>query len=116
MMRKRTIAVAVSVSVLVATVAALPVFAATPRFTGTVGPAFTITMAKKPTKPGKITLVVSDRSTIHNFRLRGPGVNVATSVAATGTRTFRNVTLKKGRYTFVCDPHATSMRGSFTIR
>ena len=113
-MRKRTTAVAVAV--LVATVAALPVLAATPRFTGTVGPAFNISMAKKPTKAGRITLVVSDRSSIHNFRLRGPGVNVATSVAATGTRTFRNVTLKKGRYTFVCDPHATSMRGSFTIR
>jgi plastocyanin len=113
-MRKRTIAVAVAV--LVAVVAALPVLAATPKFTGTVGPGFTIAMAKKPTKPGKITLVVNDKSSIHNFRLRGPGVNVATSVSATGSRTFRNVTLKKGKYTFLCDPHATSMRGSFTIK
>jgi plastocyanin len=113
-MRKRTIAVVVTV--LVATVAALPVLAATPKVNGTVGPGFTISMAKKPTKAGKVTLVVSDKSTIHNFRLKGPGVNVATSVSATGTKTFKNVALKKGKYTFVCDPHATSMKGSFTIK
>jgi plastocyanin len=113
-MRKRTIAVVVAV--LVATVAALPVLAATPKVNGTVGPGFTISMAKKPTKAGKVTLVVSDKSSIHNFRLKGPGVNVATSVSATGTKTFKNVALKKGKYTFVCDPHATSMKGSFTIK
>jgi plastocyanin len=113
-MRKRTIVVAVAA--LVATVAALPVFAATPKFTGTVGPGFTISMAKKPTKAGKITLVVTDRSSAHNFRLKGPGVNVATTVAFTGTKTFKNVALKKGKYTFVCDPHASAMRGSFTIK
>jgi plastocyanin len=113
-MRKRTIAVVVAV--LVAIVAALPVLAATPKFNGTVGPGFTISIAKKPTKAGKITLVVSDKSSIHNFRLRGPGVNVATSISATGTKTFKNVALKKGKYTFVCDPHATSMKGSFTIK
>jgi plastocyanin len=113
-MRKRTIAVVVAV--LVATVAALPVLAATPKFNGTVGPGFTIAMAKKPTKAGKVTLVVSDKSTIHNFRLKGPGVNVATTVAGTGSKTFKNVALKKGKYTFVCDPHATSMKGSFTIK
>ena len=33
-------------------------------------------MAKKPTKAGKYTLVVSDKSSIHNFHLKGPGVNV----------------------------------------
>jgi plastocyanin len=113
-MRKRTVAVVLAV--LVAAVAAVPVVAATPTFKGTVGPGFTISMAKKPTKAGKITLVVSDKSSIHNFHLKGPGVNVKTSVAATGTKTFKNLTLKKGKYTFVCDPHASTMKGSFTIR
>jgi plastocyanin len=70
---------------------------------------------KKPTKAGKYTLVVSDRSSIHNFRLRGPGVNVATRIAATGTKTFK-LTLKKGKYTFLCDPHPTQMNGRFTIK
>jgi plastocyanin len=89
--------------------------AATPTYKGTVGPGFTISMAKKPTKPGKIKLVITDKANSHNFRLKGPGVNVATSVSAVGKKTFV-VTLKKGKYTFLCDPHASSMRGSFTIK
>jgi plastocyanin len=112
--RKRTTAVLLGLAI--AALAALPALAATPKFTGVVGPGFTISMAKKPTKPGKITLVVSDRSNQHNFHLKGPNVNVKTTVAFTGTKTFRNVVLKKGRYTFVCDPHASAMRGSFTVR
>ena len=71
-------------------------------------------MAKKPTKAGKIKLVVADKSGHHNFHLTGPGVNVKTSVGATGTKTF-TVTLKKGTYKFVCDPHASFMKGSFKI-
>jgi plastocyanin len=100
---------------IVAAVVALPVVAATPKIAGTVGPGFTIAIAKKPTKAGKYTLVVSDKSSIHNFHLTGPGVNVKTSVAATGSKTFR-ITLKKGKYTFLCDPHASTMRGTFRIR
>lgn len=111
-MRKRTVATLLAVTV--AAIAALPVLAATPKLAGTVGPGFTISL-KKPTKAGKYVLVVSDKSSIHNFRLKGPGVNVATSVAATGSKTFK-VTLKKGKYTFVCDPHRTTMKGSFTIK
>jgi plastocyanin len=112
--RKRTTAV-LAAALIVCAIAAMPIYAATPKFTGTVGPGFTISMAKKPTKAGKITLVVSDRSSIHNFHLRGPNVNVKTTVPATGTKRF-TVTLKKGKYTFLCDPHPTTMKGSFTIR
>ncbi len=97
-----------------ALVLAVPAVAATPTFKGTVGPGFTITMAKKPTKAGKIKLTVSDKSDFHNFHLSGPGVNVKTSVGFQGTKTF-SVTLKKGTYRFVCDPHATSMKGSFKV-
>jgi len=93
---------------------ALPAGAATPTFKGTVGPGFTIKMASKPTKAGTIKLVVADKSSIHNFHLTGPGVNVKTSVASTGTKTF-TVTLKKGTYKFVCDPHKSFMKGSFTV-
>ena len=67
-MRKRTIAVLLAVAI--GAIAAIPVFAATPKVTGTVGPGFTISM-KKPTKAGKYTLVVSDKSSIHNFISRG---------------------------------------------
>jgi plastocyanin len=112
--RKRTTAV-LAAALIVSAIAALPVLAATPKFNGTVGPGFTISMAKKPTKAGKIKLVVSDKSSIHNFHLKGPGVNVKTTVPGTGSKSF-TVTLKKGKYTFLCDPHPTTMKGSFTIK
>lgn len=101
----------------VATVAALalPAGAATPTVKGTVGPGFTIKLAPKPTKAGTLKLVVSDKSSIHDFHLVGPGVNVKTSVTGTGTKTF-TVKLKKGTYRFVCDPHASAMHGAFTIK
>ena len=104
----------VVLAALAALAVAVPATAATPTYKGTVGPGFTITMAKKPTKAGKVKIVVADKATFHNFHLTGPGVNVKTSVAATGSKTF-NVTLKKGTYRFVCDPHASQMKGSFKV-
>jgi plastocyanin len=112
-MKTRTVITFV-IAAAVAAAFALPAVAATPTYKGTVGPGFTISMAKKPTKAGKIKLTVSDKSSNHNFHLRGPGVNVSTSVSATGTKSF-TVTLKKGNYTFVCDPHASNMKGSFKV-
>jgi plastocyanin len=111
---RRTVTLALALAA-AALAVALPANAAVPTFNGTVGPGFTIKLSKKPTKPGKIQLRVADRSSIHNFHLSGPGVNVKTSVSGTGTKTF-TITLKKGTYRFVCDPHASSMFGSFKIR
>ena len=104
-----------ALAVVAALLAAAPASAATPTFKGTVGPGFTITMASKPKTAGKIKLVIADKSPDHNFHLTGPGVNVKTSIGAVGSKTFL-VTLKKGTYKFVCDPHATSMKGSFTVK
>jgi hypothetical protein len=86
---------------------------------GTDGPGFTITLTqggKKVTKlkAGTYTINVNDKSNVHNFHLSGPGVNKKTSVTAL-TKTVWKVTLKKGTYKFVCDPHATLMKGSFTV-
>src|SRR5919201_6466978 len=85
---------------------------------GTVGPGFTITLktasGKRVTtlKPGVYAISVVDSSSIHNFRLKGPGVNVAiTSVAFVGTKTV-GVTLRKGTYTYQCDPHRSFMRAT----
>ena len=64
-------------------------------------------------KAGTYRIKVEDMATIHNFRLTGPGVNRATSIPRRA-ETFWTVTLKPGRYTFLCDPHA-SMRGSFGV-
>jgi hypothetical protein len=87
--------------------------------TGTDGPGFTITLTqggKKVTtlKAGSYTIKIADKSNIHNFHLTGPGVNKKTSVGGTGTSTWK-VTLKKGTYKFICDPHASIMKGSFKV-
>jgi plastocyanin len=79
------------------------------KLTGTTGPAFTITLKKgsasvKTLRAGKYTITVNDKSTIHNFRLKGPGLNKQiTSLAFKGSKTV-TVTLKKGKYTYQCDP------------
>jgi zona occludens toxin (predicted ATPase) len=98
--------------------AVAPGQAALPKLVGTAGPGFTITLTKSGTKvtklkAGKYTLTVNDLSGAHNFHLSGPGVNKKTSVAAE-VKTTWTVTLQKGKtYRFVCDPHASTMKGSF---
>jgi plastocyanin len=86
---------------------------------GTVGPGYTITLKLNGAKVTKLKagvqyrFVISDRSSIHDFHLTGPGTNrVVTSVDFTGTKSFV-LRLKKGTYNFVCDPHASFMHGSF---
>ena len=81
---------------------------------GTDGPGFTITMNKAIVKAGTYTIVIHDRSNIHNFHLMGPGVNKLTSVPGVGTTTWK-VTLRKGIYRFQCDPHAAIMRGILKV-
>jgi plastocyanin len=90
---------------------------------GTVGPEFTITLTNASGSrvtqldPGTYDITVEDRSDQHNFHLSGPGgVDQRTGVETEGTVTW-TVTFVEGRYTFVCDPHATmsSMRGSFIV-
>ncbi|MDX6504996.1 MAG: hypothetical protein QOE29_2121 [Gaiellaceae bacterium] len=93
--------------------------AAAPKLVGTDGPGFTITLTKAGKKVttlmhGTYTIVINDKSNIHNFHLTGPGLNKTTTVAKVGTTTWK-VTLKKGTYKFVCDPHAGIMKGSFKV-
>lgn len=90
------------------------------RLTATVGPGATIALrtvnGRRVTRlrRGRYRITVRDRSSMHNFHLRGPGVNKRTTVGFRGTRTW-TVTLRRGRYSFVCDPHARRMRGSFRV-
>ena len=109
----------VALVVLVGALAVPAAVAATPTLNGTVGPGFTITLTqggKKVTKlkAGTYVFKIADKSTIHNFHLTGPGVNKSTSVGTQGTSTWK-LTLKKGTYKYVCDPHASFMKGSFTV-
>ena len=111
---------AAAVVVAAAAVAAVPAAAAVPKLAGTVGPGPTLGLklaGKNVTtvKAGKYSLTVADRSPIHNFRLKGLGVNVATTVGGVGTKTFA-ITLRRGVYTIVCDPHKSSMKRTLTVR
>lgn len=83
---------------------------------GSVGPGFDISIeGADGLAPGSYTLVVNDQSSSHNFHLTGPGgVDVATDVGAEGEESF-DVELEAGEYTFVCDPHASQMRGTFNV-
>jgi plastocyanin len=83
---------------------------------GSVGPGFTISLdGTDGITAGDYTIVVDDQSAEHNFHLTGPGgVDVATDVSGEGEESF-DVTLEAGEYTFVCDPHASTMNGSFTV-
>ena len=109
----------VALAAIIAALSVSSALAATPTLNGTDGPGFTITLKKGSTKvtnlkAGTYKIVIADKSNIHDFHLKGPGVDKKTSVGKTGTTTW-TVTLKKGKYTYVCDPHAAIMHGSFTV-
>ena len=105
----------------VALVASAPSSGMAPtKLQGSVGPGFTITLKKggakvRTLKAGKYSITVSDKATSHNFHLTGPGLNKQiTGLSFKGTKTI-TVTLKKGTYKYVCDPHASVMKGSFRV-
>ncbi len=103
-----------------AAVAAGGASAKTPVLKGTVTDSFKITLTQsgktvKSLKAGTYKIVVSDPTSGHNFHLTGPGVNKKTSVSGKETVTW-TVKLKKGTYKYVCDPHKSFMKGSFTVK
>jgi plastocyanin len=120
-MRTTLIVAVASVALAAALAVGGAALAAPTTIQGTVGPGFTISLkkaGKKVTtlKPGRYTFVVNDQSAIHDFHLSGPGVQkVITGVEFTGTKRV-TVSLKKGTYRYVCDPHSDAMKGSFTVR
>ena len=86
---------------------------------GVVGPGFSIEVKQgtkdvKTLRAGTYTIKVQDKSSIHDFHLKGPGVNKVTTVAGTGTQTW-TIKLKPGTYTYQCDPHSASMNGTFKV-
>jgi plastocyanin len=87
---------------------------------GTVGPGFDISLTAADGQPlgtlapGTVELDVEDKASIHNFHLTGPGVDVMTEVGGEGTSNFQ-IELQPGTYNFVCDPHASTMNGSFEV-
>ena len=88
--------------------------------TASVGPGFEISLTgadgadATTLAAGTYTIEVDDQSDIHNFHLSGTGVDESTDVSAVGTETWE-VTFEAGTYEFVCDPHASTMNGSFEV-
>jgi plastocyanin len=87
----------------------------------TVGPGFTISLATEDgtaitTLPaGTYKVEVDDKSDAHNFHLTGPGdVDVMTEVSEV-TKVDWDVDLVAGTYNYQCDPHASTMNGSFEV-
>jgi plastocyanin len=116
----RIVIASLALSALVLTMGAAGQAAGAQSLTGTDGPGFTITLKQhsktvKTLAPGVYVFVIHDQSAIHNFHLTGPGVNRKTSVAGTGNSTWR-LTLRRGTYRFVCDPHAMIMKGKFVVQ
>jgi hypothetical protein len=65
--------------------------------------------------PGTYDFEIRDQASDHNFHLTGPGVDRKTEVPQVATVTWEDVVLAAaGTYTYLCDPHPTTMRGTFT--
>jgi plastocyanin len=95
-------------------------FAATPTLTGTVGPGYKITLTENGTKVTKLaagtyTLVIHDKSSVHNFVLEGPGVERdVTTVPFKGSKTV-TVKLRHGKFKYYCRPHEPTMFGYVNV-
>ena len=97
--------------------------ASTPtKLAGLVGPGFTISLkdakGQKVTtlKPGSYSFTITDKASIHDWTLNGPGVSNKhlTSLPFTGTKSNIVVTLKSGKYKYFCSLHGFS--GNFTVK
>ena len=112
--------IGVFLMVAVFAVLAGPAAADNPELQASVGPGFTISLkdasGAKVTHldPGTYAIHVVDQSDMHNFDLTGPGVSKSTEVTEVGEQDW-TVTFTDGTYRYVCDVHATSMKGSFTV-
>jgi plastocyanin len=121
MRRLARLVVAGAVAVAALSALGAPASTGATKLVGTTGPSFTISLRKggktvKTLPAGKYTITVRDRSADHNLRLRGPRMNkLITSLPFTGTKTVM-VRLRKGRYTYLCDPHEFGgMKGTFRV-
>ena len=91
-----------------------------PKLLATVGPKATISLRSasgavlRSLKAGTYSVVVRDRSKLHNFHLVGAGVNRRSAVAAVGARTWK-LTLSKGPLRFYSDAAPKSLKGSVRV-
>jgi plastocyanin len=118
--RRFTIPFLIAALVLVTAAAAHAATNKSSGLVGEVGPGFSIEVKLngkdlKTLKAGTYRIKIEDKSSSHDFHLKGPGLNKTTTVAFMGDRTW-TITLKKGTYTYQCDPHAAmGMKGTFKV-
>jgi hypothetical protein len=90
------------------------------KLVATVGPRATITLRNAKgghlhgLKPGLYTIVVRDRSKLHNVHLAGAGINRKTTRAGTGTVTWK-VRLRKGTLRYYSDASPKKLKGSVRV-
>jgi hypothetical protein len=90
--------------------------------TGTVGEgdARVITLVNSTGAPvaalraGTYNVTIKDESSMHNFHLTGPSIDLSTTVPEV-TTTIWPVALKAGTYTYRCDVHP-EMQGTFNVK
>ena len=88
--------------------------------TASVGPGFEISLTDSGGSDVSTlaavtyTIEVDDQAAVHNFHLTGTGVDEDSGVSETGQSTW-TVTFEEGTYEYQCDPHASSMNGSFDV-
>jgi hypothetical protein len=94
---------------------------ATPKLLATVGPRNTISLRSGSgaalhhgVKAGTYSVVVRDRSKLHNFHLVGKGVNRKSAVAGVGTTTWK-LKLAKGQLRFYSDRAPKTVKGSVRV-
>jgi plastocyanin len=93
----------------------------TPKLLATVGPKSTISLRsasgavlRNGVKAGTYSVVVRDRSKLHNFHLVGKGVNRKSTVAGIGTTTWK-LKLAKGTLRFYSDKAPKTVKGSVKV-
>jgi plastocyanin len=98
--------------------------AVTPTLKGTVGPGFTISLKSsgktvKSLKAGKYSFAISDKASIHSFVLEkekgGTFERTLTAVGFVGSKTV-TIKLTRGTWKYYCQPHESTMHGSFTVK
>ena len=92
-----------------------------PKLLATVGPKATISLRSatgavlRTVKAGTYSIVVRDRSKVHNFHLVGKGVNRKSTLAGVATVTWA-VRLQAGLLRFYSDKAPKTVKGSVTVR
>jgi plastocyanin len=90
------------------------------KLVGTVDDAATISLKHEDgtlvttLAPGSYDVEVTDSTGGHNFHLSGPGTDETTGIAEQGTFTWP-LTFGEGGYHYVCDVHALTMIGHFSV-